>query len=881
MGGFPLKFPMALLFTRFPVFACALLLAASFPAQATTYEVPLPTQLGTDPELCKYAPCREVLPGADSFSPRKGRPPYVEAYRAAGGKQMLIGYVFLSTDIVDIPAYSGKPVVTLIGMDTRGIIVGARVLKHSEPILLLGIPESELTRFIRQYVGKFVGDKIEIGKSHTGAVGLDAITGATVTVVAQNQVMLRSATAVARQVGIIKSRPKPQARFAPVAERLDWAALLKEGGVQRLTVTPAEVGLAGNGRLYMDLYFGYLNTPALGASVLGEEGYRSLMSRLAPGEHAIFIIADGMESFKGSGFVRGGIYDRIQIAQDTDTFTFRDLDYLNLYGLAAPDAPAYRESGIFILRDPGFSPAYPWSLVFLANKLDQETGAKTFSNFDREYWLPGRYLEGGRPGYQRPAPPWLHIWKNRMPEIAAFVLLLAAAAVVYALREKLARRATRRDKRWVMVPKYLIWILSVGFFGFFLMAQPSITQVLTWFHAILFQWKWELFLSDPFIFIFWWFIIVTTLVWGRGLFCGWLCPYGAMAELVHRISGALGLRHFSLPMRFHNKLKWVKYGVFFALLGVSFYSMGLAEKMAEVEPFKTTFLVGVGNRSWPYVAYWGGLFALSLLIDRPFCKYLCPLGAGLAVPSTFRNFGLKRKAECASCAACAVGCGSLAIDQQGRIDQRECLLCLDCTVLYYDHRSCPPLSRERKARLKAGRPLTPITPEGYFSGPVSFAPRKACDQAVLRPPPQREAPGPADDKLSLPRWLWEEARFHLLPWGPGFRKKKGALQAAEIGFAIVVTVTWLLSGTGRIGPAVVAAWWIGWSVYEVLCRRIYLPWIKEGRWWKRDFRPASTADIMAYVATKNLLIGAALFALLQSAGMLRLLSELPALQWLH
>jgi NosR/NirI family nitrous oxide reductase transcriptional regulator len=46
----------------------------------------------------------------------------------------------LSTDITDTPAYSGKPVVTLIGMDLKGRFVGVKVLKHSEPILLLGIP---------------------------------------------------------------------------------------------------------------------------------------------------------------------------------------------------------------------------------------------------------------------------------------------------------------------------------------------------------------------------------------------------------------------------------------------------------------------------------------------------------------------------------------------------------------------------------------------------------------------------------------------------------------------------------------------------------------------------------------------------------------------
>jgi len=100
--------------------------------------------------------------------------------------------------------------------------------------------------------------------------------------------------------------------------------------------------------------------------------------------------------------------------------------------------------------------------------------------------------------------------------------------------------------------------------------------------------------------------------------------------------------------------------------------------------------------------------------ERPFCKYLCPLGAGLAIPTTFRFFGLKRKAECTTCHSCAKGCGSNAIDAQCRIDQRECMLCLDCMVMYYDVHACPPLSKERKRRERAGLPLTPITAAGYF-----------------------------------------------------------------------------------------------------------------------------------------------------------------------
>lgn len=712
-----------------------LLLAAH--AHATAYDAELPEELKTGPDLCAYAACRDVMPAATHFSKRKGRPSYVEAYAESAdshddkGKhenkskvddkdehKRLVGYVFLSTDVVDIPAYSGKPVITLIGMDTKGIITGVRVLKHSEPILLAGIPESELLKFIHQYIGKSADSKLVIGQGQNdnGAQSLDAISGATVTAIAENQVISRSAYAIGRQVGLIKSVPRPPARFTAFNAKLDWEKLIKEGSVQHILVSAEDIGASNLDQPYMDLYFGYLNVPAIGTSLLGKHGYRRLMEDLKPDEHAIFIIANGQSSFKGSGYVRGGIYDRIQVRQDPETFTFRDTDYLNLYHLEPADVPGYKESGIFIIRSADFNPAWPWQLTFLANKINPKTGSKTFVHFDQELWLPGQYLEGGRPKIDRPQAAWKAIWEGRKLEIALFVLILGFAALMYSQRDKLVRISTRTHKPWISRPRHLLWIASVAFLGFYLKAQPSITQVMTWFHSLIHQWKWELFLSDPFIFIFWWFIIITVLVWGRGLFCGWLCPFGAIQQLAHSAGKLIGLKKFQrlLPMRLHNKLKWIKYGVFFVLLGVSFYSMETAEYLAEIEPFKTTFLVGVWNRTWPFWLFIGGILGLSFFSERPYCKYICPLGAGLAIPTKLRLFGLKRKAECQTCHACAAGCGSHAIDAAGKIDQTECMLCLDCMVLYYDDHACPPLAKERKTRDKLNLPLTAIDVKGYF-----------------------------------------------------------------------------------------------------------------------------------------------------------------------
>ncbi|MBI4694339.1 MAG: 4Fe-4S binding protein [Gammaproteobacteria bacterium] len=717
-----------------------LLLAGACRAGGGSYEAELPPELTNSPDLCAHAPCKDVLPGAATFSPRMGRPSYVEGY-AADGREA-VGYVFLSTDIVDIPGYSGKPVVTLIGMDAKGLITGVKILKHSEPILLVGIPESELTKFCAQYIGRFVGSRIEVGKasSDEDTLGVDAISGATVTVIAENQLILRSGYEVAKQVGIVAVRPRPAAKFVAAAAPLSWEALLEEGSVQHIAVTQTQVGAEENGEPYIDLYFGYLNAPGVGVSVLGQDNYDRLLADLKPGEHAIFIVANGTGSFKGSGFVRGGIYDRIQVAQEVDSFTFRDTDYQNLYSVAAEGAPEFHEAGIFILRSAGFTAAFPWQLQLLANKVDEATGARAFVNFQQRYWLADRYFDGGRPAYHAPDPTWMRVWKAKRLEIAGLLLFLGVLAATYGQRERLARRATHKDKRWVMWPKYFFWTVSVFYIGFHAMAQPSVTQVLTWFHALVYEWRWELFLSDPFIFILWWFMFLTLLWWGRGLFCGWLCPYGALTELIYRSAGRLGLQRFQflLPGRVHDRLKWVKYAVFAGLLGVSFYSMPLAERLAEVEPFKTTFLVGVFHRSWPFATFWAVLAFASAFTERPFCKYLCPLGAGLAIPSTFRLFGLKRKAECTSCAACAKGCGSLAIDTTGRIDQRECLLCLDCTVLYFDQSACPPLVKERKAREKAGLPLTAIGDDGYLL-PLDGM-KQALAAARMKPRPRAVTP---------------------------------------------------------------------------------------------------------------------------------------------
>lgn len=712
---------------------CFLVLAAVGPAaNASIYEAELPPQLSSDPNMCKYVPCEDVLPGARSFSVRKGSPPYVEGYSEGPDKEQasspgdpserdevqidketldddrplasgseedshVVGYVFLSTDIVDIPAYSGKPVVTLIGMDTSGKITGVKVLQHSEPILLVGIPEKKLLEFVKQYVGRNVKDRTEIGDVREGGkqVGIDAITGATVTAIAENRTIMRSAYRVAVQVGIVKREPKPPVVISDVFKEKTWGELVEEGSIQRLRVMSQQVELPRANKPWIDIYFGYLDQPTLGQNILGEDEYAFLQRTLASGDHAIFILGNGTYSFKGSGFVRGAIFDRIQLIQDDESFTFTDKDYYNISDVPIEGAPQFYEGGIFIVRKGSFEPAYPWSLAMITTTQTLGSKEKNFFTFTKDYLLPERYIIGERI-IVKELPQWMRIWQNDLENIIYLLVFLLLVIAIF-----IFKRAVVQNRAFAKWSRYAVMAVSLAFVGFYKMAQPSVTQAVTLtqnFVDIVDGFRWDLFLSDPMIFILWWFIGITIVIWGRGIFCGWICPYGVLTEFSYRIFHKIFPKRFryELPYKVHKRLVYLKYGVFGALVLTSFYSIELTEKYAEVEPFKTAFLVGPLSRSWPYLVYFWLLFAVCLVSYRFFCKYICPLGAGLAAPSTLSLLRINRREFCTRCTICTRSCMIGAINEKGVPSKRECVRCLECEENFWDNEVCPPLVAEKR-----------------------------------------------------------------------------------------------------------------------------------------------------------------------------------------
>ncbi|EPJ95260.1 transcriptional regulator NosR [Pseudomonas sp. CFII68] len=661
-----------------------------------------------------------VLNQTDAISEPDG--PFKVRKLSAAGK--VLGYVFQSLDVVDIPAYSGKPINVQVILDPAGVILDAYVLEHHEPILLIGIAEEKLHAFSARYSGIKVNQRVVVGhSSDPNAVTVDAIAGATVTAMVVNEVIMRAAHDVAVSLGLVKGDAglavAPARVREDIYERADWKTLTGNGAVRRLLLTRGQVDASFKGTeaeqvetasgeqvndTFIDLYATHLNPPTIGRNLLGEAQYRTLMAELKPGEQAIAVMGSGRYSFKGSGYVRGGIFDRVQLRQSGDTISFRDLDFQRLNDVALDDMPDFDEMAIFIIRaSHRFDPGSPWNLELLVRR---QTGpvSGTFSSFELAYQLPEPYLERPLPTAEQLAaaeeasrPMWLTLWYQKSVEISVLGAALLVLTAILFFQDSLARRPTLLH--WLR-RGYLVF--TVVFLGGYALAQLSVVNVLTFVHALFEGFRWELFLTDPLIFILWVFTAASILLWGRGVFCGWLCPFGALQELINELARKLKVPQYELPFAVHERLWAIKYIILLVLFGVSLESMATGERLAEVEPFKTAITLRF-DRQWWFVAYAVGLLVINIFTRKVYCRYVCPLGAALAMPTRLRLFDwLKRRKECGNpCQLCAKECEIQAIHPDGRINANECHYCLDCQMTWHNENKCPPLINKRKKRGKA------------------------------------------------------------------------------------------------------------------------------------------------------------------------------------
>lgn len=668
---------------------------------------------------------QKAFPEVTRFEPREGNRAIQELY--AGDE--LKGYAYQSLDFAQTPAYSGKPLNAMVVLDTEGSIRFTKVIHHDEPILLVGIPESKLHAFTDQYAGLKADQRVTVGGTSTERkVAVDGLSGATVTVMVVNEVIMRTAHRVGVELGLVEGsgtkRPPKADVIMDGFQPRTWEQLTGDGSIRRMLLTKGQVddsfkGTEAEGistappeerdEPLIDLYAAYLDTPTIGRNLLGESQYNWLMSELKEGEQAIAVMANGEYSFKGSGYVRGGIFDRVQIRQYGDTFNFRDLDFYRLNDVYAEDMPEFKEMAIFIARQQhNLDPGTPWTLELTVKRqtgpLDSE-----FQVFPLEYQLPDQYYTRAEPvlteeEWLEEQPLWVQVWYQRQFQVVVLGIGIGVLLFILFFQDWLVKKP--KLTRWI---RHAFLTYTLVFIGWYALGQLSIVNVLAFVHSLISGFTWETFLIDPIIFVLWATVAGIVLLWGRAVYCGWLCPFGALQELINEIARALKVPQYSVPWAIHERLWAVKYIVLLVLFGVSLDSLATAEQMAEIEPFKTAITLHF-DRSWPFVTYAVLLLVVNIFTRKVFCRYMCPLGAALALPTKLRVFDwLKRRKECGNpCQLCAKECEVQAIHPDGTINYQECHYCLDCQVTYFDDNKCPPLIVKRRGKRRGqnapGRP---------------------------------------------------------------------------------------------------------------------------------------------------------------------------------
>jgi polyferredoxin len=203
--------------------------------------------------------------------------------------------------------------------------------------------------------------------------------------------------------------------------------------------------------------------------------------------------------------------------------------------------------------------------------------------------------------------------------------------------------------------------------------------------------------------------VLITAVLLRSAFCGWICPLGFIQDMVHSFSAWVQKR--SVPVRkavralstrgrplwaFLDKyLRFVKYGVLvWAVTGAAIYGVMV---FRDYDPWSA--LINIAE--WivtPGLIILGLTLIGSLFVERPWCRYACPLGAVSGLLGKLSPVYIKREADaCTSCKLCTKACPmGLQVHTATTITSVDCVSCLECLDV------CP---REGAMEVRVGVPL--------------------------------------------------------------------------------------------------------------------------------------------------------------------------------
>jgi polyferredoxin len=199
--------------------------------------------------------------------------------------------------------------------------------------------------------------------------------------------------------------------------------------------------------------------------------------------------------------------------------------------------------------------------------------------------------------------------------------------------------------------------------------------------------------------------IILAVLFGP-IFCGWVCPLGALQEWIAKVGKKIFKKKYNkfIPYKYDKYLRYLRYIVLVWVI----YMTAATGKIAfeEYDPFYTLFNL------WSSELAVSGLIILllvvtaSLFVERPWCKYACPYGAFLGVFNLFRIFGVERNTStCISCTMCDKSCPmNINVSETRVVKNHQCISCMKCT----SEEACPVKSTVSLKSNLFGKSLRPL-----------------------------------------------------------------------------------------------------------------------------------------------------------------------------
>ena len=608
--------------------------------------------------------------------------------------QTTIGYIYSTWDMVKSLGYDRSPYEIIIGLNTSGTIAGAKLTYHNEPLFEHDVSEEDLLKYVQRTKDINIANGMA-KSSRDKPIRPDTVHRGTISSNLMHQAIFQSSRNAALSIGLYDNQNTNRLNYLK-EQNLNWDQLVKNNYItykrNYISESLKDYSKKNETTKYSEIAITLITPRSIGYNILKKNRHDKYMASLNSKDQAILIAGNGY-SFKGDKWRSSKKFERIRLVQGEIIIKFNASDHTRISKIQSKNSPIFKEVSIFkIDYKYNFDPTKAWYLELL----DINYQGKNIKNIIIPYFINEELIIKK----VKELPMWINVWLESKFRIILLSFALLVLSLITIFQDKISKyRNTFKYIRISYLSFTLIWI------GWYTGAQLSIFNILSIIRVPITGADLNYFLIDPLIFIILAFTIISALILGRGLFCGWLCPFGALQELIGWIAKNLGIKKREIPEKYYTKLWTIKYFILVTIIGMSFISMETASTLAEVEPFKTAIMRHF-NRGIPYVSYAIVLLCLSAFMERGFCRFICPLGAGIAIIGKLRiTDNLKRRQECGSpCNLCSTSCPVNAIPSEGKdkgkIIMSECFRCLDCQLEYVDTKRCPPLVNIQKLKIK-------------------------------------------------------------------------------------------------------------------------------------------------------------------------------------